>query len=59
MLQTDSAIGASQLLLFECNLTAASPSSEPPYSKSNAARDRDSSNWTAWWSELNSNFRAV
>jgi len=24
-----------------------------------AARDRDSSNWTVWWSKLNSNFRAV
>jgi hypothetical protein len=25
----------------------------------NATRDRDSSHWTAWWSKLNSNFRAV
>jgi len=24
-----------------------------------AARDRDSSNWTAWWSKLNSNFSSV
>jgi hypothetical protein len=24
-----------------------------------ASRDGDSSNWTAWWSELNSNFGSV
>jgi hypothetical protein len=27
--------------------------------KSNAARERDGSHWTACWSKLNSNFRAV
>jgi len=27
-----------------------------PSTDANAARDRDASNWTAWWSELNSNF---
>jgi len=30
-----------------------------PSTDANAARDRDSSNWTAWWSKLNSNFGAV